>query len=273
MTSASLLEDKAKPPTFIYAIVGKLPQEDVMVILSGLLNVLPNTRSLYLSTNWVDYTINKRDNKLYFGLAYNNVSNRDFEIDERAVSDINDGKKQYTISQIIAFLTKQMSYTKNKRKDIADPLKRQNYIDGYLKLKHISGISTIIKGNTYFIYREKPYVERSERKADITKVEDGFLNTYSPTGFLISRIPLICVPDTASSSSSCNIKHGIEERYFVIPTDWNTASDPKTNICAGYSFWLNNVSVTEKEYRTFLAKEIDRAATLLPELASMISKY
>lgn len=50
MTSASLLEDKAKPPTFIYALVGKLPQEDVMVILSGLLNVLPNTRSLYLST-------------------------------------------------------------------------------------------------------------------------------------------------------------------------------------------------------------------------------
>jgi hypothetical protein len=123
------------------------------------------------------------------------------------------------------------------------------------------------------------WLERSGQSiSNITKIEGDYLNTYSPSGYLMSKIPIIPVADDVkkTNNETSVIKHGIEELYFVLPVtkmDWCSLKPSNQLTSVRTAYWLNNVSVSKEQYIKHLAKEIDRAANLLPELGLLISKY
>lgn len=144
--------------------------------------------------------------------------------------------------------------------------------------QHVPNVLLHQSDNITSVYTDLRLERRGQSISNIIKTEGDYLNTYSPSGYLISKIPIIRVADDVKKTSdeTSVIKHGIEELYFVLPVtkmDWYSLKPTNQLASVGTAYWLNNASVTKEQYIKHLAKEIDRAANLLPELSLLISSY
>lgn len=145
--------------------------------------------------------------------------------------------------------------------------------------QHVPNVLLHQFDNVTSVYTDLRLERSGQSISNITKIEGDYLNTYSPGGYLISKIPIIRPVNNdvkKTSDETSVIKHGIEELYFVLPMtkiDWCSLKPTNQLTSVGTAYWLNNVSVTKEQYIKHLAKEIDRAANLLPELSLLISNY
>lgn len=92
---------------------------------------------------------------------------------------------------------------------------------------------------------------------DIVKIEGKYLNSYSQSGYLMSKILI-------EDDENPNFKHGVEGCYVI---------DLGSELPLTYKYWLKDKNVTRDEYVKFMIRKIGCGSKLIDDLSEVISNY